>query len=100
MRWKIASDGQTAGDGSLVSTGQAYHLVLVHRSGTLELYVDGALDYSVGSGAWIADVGDFRFGGVRDTSDNVTGRLDQIALYDSALSLSRIQAHHDAGSGA
>jgi len=83
-----------------LNAGEAYHLVGTFDGTTLRAYVNGtqeATTYSftgaVNDGATV-----LRFGRHGNLSGSYwDGRIDEVAIYDSALSSTRVQAHYDAG---
>lgn len=62
---------------------QWQHLVLVRAKGTLRVYLNGALELQAGGHA---AAGEFFFGGRSDNDSNWEGRLDEVAVFDRALS--------------
>ena len=84
-----------------VSAGAAHHLVGTFDGSVIRMYVDGAevagspvthtaaLVHSTNTLA----VGDDTFG------DPFTGKIDEVAIYPTALSAGRVVAHYSAGSG-
>ena len=102
-----ATGFQTAGSAASVVDGEWHHLVAVlDRSANLDLYLDGTLedsaDISAGSGEDVQTPWPFLIGAYAG-SDGTTpflffpGTLDEVAVYDTALSAARIAAHYDAG---
>jgi hypothetical protein len=79
------------------------HVVLTHTPGAaLRVYVDGELSDQVAvTGVPDTNAAPFVFGGVDPaafpTFDGMTGRLDEVALYPTALAPARIREHYRAG---
>jgi YD repeat-containing protein len=86
-----------------LSAGTPYHYVLTYDGATLSAYLNGALVASTtksGAGPVLASALPVMVG--RDpaySSDFFPGTLDEVAVYGTALSSSRVQAHFGAGSG-
>jgi len=86
---------------TFVGDNQWHHVVFQFDNSASEyrLYVDGALDNSLSaagqdrSGSGPISLGYFA------SAFQYAGNLDEIALYDSVLSLSDIQAHYNSGAG-
>ena len=74
-----------------------HHLVFVRRGIRLQLFVDGATKPTVSGEAAItcpAGCPRFCFGGRGDGVANLRGRLDEIAVFDRALSPSEFRMHY------
>lgn len=77
-----------------------HHLVLVvHGDGTASLYIDGAYDGGVTAAGTTGSAGALRVGMQTDGSLPLGEHVDEVALYDTALSAARILAHYSAGIG-
>ncbi len=75
--------------------GQWYHFGAVRQSGVLRLYVDGNLKASAteASATDLTNDALLRFGSLSPASlQSMNGSLDEIRLYDSALTESEVQA--------
>ncbi|MFH1725968.1 MAG: LamG domain-containing protein, partial [Elusimicrobiota bacterium] len=91
-----ANDLQTS---KTLENGRWYHLVVTYSGSVTKLYVDGANVGSRNSGAinlqnTFTRIGDYRDGfyGAFD------GLIDEVSMYDRALSAAEIQTVHEAGS--
>lgn len=77
------------------------HLVVTYDGATLTTYVNGVNALSSNKGkALVAASGPFVWGGLPNTGDtnsDFAGDLDELAIYDKALSAVRVEAHHIAG---
>lgn len=97
-----------------IRTGEVYHVVAVldgsreDTSGQLILYVNGTeVGRADGAGTLYAHGSDVRIGqGNNRTHEDVTGdigsfdgALDELAVYNTALSAARVLAHYQAGTG-
>jgi len=94
-----------------VQAGETYHVVAVYNgnaqtNGTISLYVNGVLAQSTnGVGLLYAHTGDNEIGrgnnllhtGDSGQSANYDGVLDDLSLYDSALSSGSVLQHYEAG---
>ena len=87
-----------------VAAGSTYHVVGTYDGANLRIYVNGGLQATV---ARSGTVYDSSFGGVLAgggwgtlPSPAFKGRLDEIAIYPSALSASTVQQHYTAGTTA
>src|SRR5205814_1444775 len=86
-----------------VTSGQWHHVVAIYRSnGLCEIWVDGVLRASATINFTISTNGRswklanaYEYGGGADTAA-FSGKLSEAALYWSALSSTRIQAHYQA----
>lgn len=75
-----------------------YHVVATYDGSELRLYVNGALDASTdATGNLIAHSHPVVIGRRPDGARYWHGRIDEVAIYDQALSAARIAAHHAAG---
>lgn len=97
------TDGTGVVDSTIrIDDDQVHHVVAVREAGgALKIYIDG-VDRTSGasSGTWTPTRGRVRIARRVETPagwDAVIGVLDELALYGSALSLARIQAHNTAG---
>lgn len=81
------------------TTGQTYHVVATHDGLTLNLYVNGVL-WASGPcvGLQDADRG-IIIGNAANNSNNPDLVIDEVAWYNTALSLTRVQAHYVRGGG-
>jgi len=79
----------------VLATGTTYHVAVTKSGTTASLYIDGALDRSSSKfGDTIATNDRPVRIAMRDGSKPLGGRIDEVAIYDHALPVSRIQAHH------
>lgn len=80
--------------------GQPHHILGTYDGSNLRIYVDGAEVASLAASGSLssgASVG-YRFGSrFASPSSPFSGTLDEIAIYDHALSSERVLAHYDAG---
>lgn len=82
-----------------VVVGQVYHAVGTFDGNTLRLYVNGVL-WASGSCVGLQDTSrGIAIGNVTNNSNNPDLDLDEVAWYNSQLSLTRIQAHYQVGAG-
>ena len=99
-----SSYGPYAVSTTTVAAGSTYHVVGTYDGASLRIYVNGGLQATVArSGA----VNDSSYGGALAgggwgtlPSPAFKGRLDEIAIYPSALSASTVQQHYTAGTTA
>ncbi|MEU8677913.1 LamG-like jellyroll fold domain-containing protein [Streptomyces sp. NPDC048560] len=78
--------------------GRWYHLVGVRSGGQIKLYVDGELAATVAAGAADVSTGALSVGRARWSGGNVdfwNGSIDQVRVYDKALSDQEVTALHD-----
>lgn len=88
---EVSSDTTTKVTASALSTTTWHHIVVTHGTGVLKLYVDGAFMWSV----TVTDETPrtaVRLG----TGAGTTWYAQEVALYRSALSATRVKAHYDA----
>ena len=84
-------------------TSGVHHFVITRQPGVgWKLYVDGALASSTTDAGTFGVSADLRigFGDTPYTTRNFTGRIDEVAVYNGALSASRILAHYQAAQAA
>jgi hypothetical protein len=75
-----------------------YHIAMTYDNASLKLYVNGALDGSVAASGPIAPTTEpLRIGGAGSGSWFFNGRVDEVSLYERALSLAELQAIFNAG---
>lgn len=82
-----------------LNNGVRHHVVAVYNGTDLRLYVDGLLDGTpvAQTGNLANSSGDLHIA-VRDLlSEPYTGVIDEVAVYTTALSATRVAAHHAAG---
>lgn len=87
-----------------LSTGTTYHVAATFDSGTVKLYINGALDQTFTSKTLTQTSGTSLLVGVSTGSNGgatrtfwFDGREDEFAYYGTALSGARILAHYNAG---
>jgi hypothetical protein len=77
-----------------LATGTTYHAVGTYDGSVMRLYVNGSQVATKTVGALTLNTSAGVFTGRTDTAGGVS--VDELALYPSALSASRVQAHYDA----
>lgn len=89
-----------SGTASIVD-GQWHHLAVTRASsgGNCTLYVDGVSQGSSMGSPSVTDLDYVTFGVGDNSTARFQGNAAYIALYDTALSPTRVLAHHDAGFG-
>ena len=107
----LRSDGKVVAgvgnpDVSIVSSAGGYnngnwHHVVFTRTkttGALQLYVDGVLAGSAtGNTASLTSPANINFGRIQSGSNYFLGSLDEVAVYNTALSGSTVTSHYNAG---
>jgi hypothetical protein len=85
---------------TLLQTNTWYHVAMTYDTAELRLYVNGALENSMPVTAPIArTTGPLRFGGYGGVDPHtLQGLIDEVSLYDRALSSGDVQAIYAAGS--
>jgi Concanavalin A-like lectin/glucanases superfamily/Polysaccharide lyase len=79
--------------------GKWHHVVATKSGSTIKMYVDGVQDSSGGTNATCENTATaFRVGCSAEGSEHLTGGVDEIAVYATALSEARIKAHFEAAS--
>ena len=77
-----------------------YHVGMTYDGASLKLYVNGSLDGIVAASGPITVTSEpLRIGGPSSGPWSFNGRVDEVSLYDRALSSSEIQAIYNAGAG-
>jgi hypothetical protein len=87
---------------SLPGVGTTYHVVATYDGTTLSLYVNGSLANSTTATVNLG-TGSPMDGAIGEASDGTlvncfSGVIDEVAIYNTALSATRIAAHYTAGS--
>src|SRR5919204_489335 len=86
--------------GGVVTAGSWYHLVGTYDGSTQRLYVNRALVASQAPTGNVDTVGgDFRIGTTRAT-EFFNGTIDDVAVYNKALTPAQVEAHYEAGAQA
>ena len=104
----IHTGGANVVTGVSANNGAWHHIVVTWRGsdGQTRLYKDGAQAWSgtLSSGSSIANGGAMVLGQEQDTvgggfapAQAFLGNLDEVAVYSTVLSATRVQAHYDAG---
>ena len=79
----------------VLATGATYHVAVTKSGTTVSLFIDGELDRSSPNFTGTIATNDRAVRiGMRDGSKPLGGRIDEVAIYDHALPLSRVRAHH------
>ena len=75
-----------------------HHVVAIYDGKMIKQYIDGKLDASVAGGGKIAsqDV-EFRVGQAQTGLPSMTGKIDEVAVYDRALDLDEIKSDMENG---
>jgi hypothetical protein len=85
---------------TVVQTNTWYHVAMTYDNTTLRLYVNGNLDGSMALPGPVPTTTDtFLIGGNGQSAWTLMGRVDEVSLYQRALSGSEIQSIYIAGSG-
>jgi hypothetical protein len=92
--WQSGGSAQVVSSSAL-SLNTTYHVVGTYDGSVMRLYVNGTLVASKTVGALTLNTTSSVFTGRTDTAGPVT--VDELALYPSALSATRVQAHYSAG---
>jgi hypothetical protein len=102
--WAIAnsSPGWVSIDtGYAVPANQWLHVALTYDGSVIKTYVNGALVHSLAGSGPIGDAhasqNDFRIGGRQAIPDYFAGRVDELGVYNTALSAADIQELYYAG---
>ena len=78
---------------AVLPVGTVHHVAVTKTGSTVRLYVDGSLNATKTLAGSIATHGRPLRIGMRDGSKPFGGTIDEVAIYDRALSSTRIQAH-------
>jgi hypothetical protein len=88
---------QLSASSSAISDGVWTHVAGTYDGANLKVYINGVLDVTTASAtACTADNYLIITGAKWDTGDAFKGDLDEVAIYSTALSATRIAAHYDA----
>lgn len=99
------SGGSNAGcsGATTLVNGVTYHVAFTYDGTTIRVYVNGVLDGSTAFAGPLAvktarmAIGVLRAGGGSPVTWPMDGRIDEVAIYGTALSASRLYAHYLAG---
>jgi hypothetical protein len=81
-----------------VAAGRVYHVVGTYGAGVQRLYVDGVQVASASlSGAITANANDLTIASWGGTKERFDGTIDEVAVYRTVLTASRVAAHTTAG---
>lgn len=100
MKMNIGSASNHLATGSTYNDGDPHHIVFVVDGANSKIYVDGVQDTNVVNVAAIAWSTGPVYIGSRHGIVAYDGWIDEIAMYDYALSEARIIAHYEIGTGA
>jgi hypothetical protein len=95
---RAASGSDYAGSqntSTALQLGRWYHVVATYDGSTMKVYLNGVLQESIASSRSLANTAQAMT--VGGTGDPFAGRIDEVAIYGTALSLTRVQAHYNAG---
>ncbi len=99
-----SSNGQAWEDsGFVVETGKTYHMVMTYDGSAVRGYVNGNLVYENSAdvgGDLVAADGNLCVGSRNGDDRFTTGRIDEPAIYDRALTAAEIEEHYNKGVGA
>ena len=84
--------------GYVAPLNQWTHIAVTYDSGTIKTYANGSLVHTFSGSGSIGDVltgqNDFRIGGRQVISQHFQGRIDEVRVYNRALSASEIGWFH------
>ena len=84
-----------------IVAGQTYHVVGTYDGSNVRLYVNGSEVAALSlTGAITTSGNDLTIGSWNGSVELLRGTIDDVAVYSTALSASRVLAHRDAGLGA
>ena len=88
--------------GYIAPQDQWTHIALVYDAGVIRTYANGALVHTYAGSGSIGDVqpieNDFRIGGRQDGIQYFSGLIDEVEIFNRALSAAEIQSIYSAGS--
>jgi hypothetical protein len=96
---RVGVNGQTSCNGThTIAVGTPSELAFTHDGTTLKLYVNGQLDATctVAPPNWASVTQPWLFGMRNDNSFGMQGRMEDVAIYPSALSAQALQIHYNA----
>jgi hypothetical protein len=87
-------------DSSNLSLNTWHHVVGTYDGATMKLYVDGSQKASAAqTGAVTQSSNALTLSSLSGSSEFFNGRLDEVAIYNRALSATEVQTHYTAGQG-
>ena len=96
--WNNGSAGsEETGFGTALTPGAWRHVTFVNNGGTLSAYVDGALSGTPISSTPQCFGGDVEIGGWTANSNYINGKMDDVRIYNRALSPTEIQQLYKLG---
>ncbi|MBX3233105.1 MAG: LamG domain-containing protein [Labilithrix sp.] len=94
----VDGGGVKAQHSGSVPMGRAVHVVARYDGATMSLFVDGRMEAETADARLAAKKsGPFFIGGDGSGLESLDGEIDEVAIYDKALSVERIRAHYAAG---
>jgi hypothetical protein len=96
-RWQADLNGATTVNGAAATTNTTYYLAATYDGTQLRLYVNGSLAGGPTTVTANLAYGTALIGSFNASSEFCTGRIDEPAIYSTALSATRILAHYNAG---
>ena len=94
--WKSGSERELATAGGLLAAGTWSHVVATYDGTTMRIYVNGRSRASLALAAPVDVSTRELYFGASINYDWLAARVDEVAVYRSALSAARVQAHFDA----
>lgn len=95
-RWGNGSQSNVVGT-TATAVGTWYYVVATYDGSTLRLYVNGSLEASAASSVSMSDTtAPLRIAASAGGGSNFNGTIDDVAIYNVALTAAQIQAHYDA----
>ena len=95
-RWGAGNQDSFASS-TATQTGRWYHLVGTYDGTSMRLYIDGALEATRTSSASMGNTTvPLRIARSADAASYFDGTIDEVAIYNSALTGGQIQSHYDA----
>ncbi|MGH1432517.1 MAG: DUF6701 domain-containing protein [Neptuniibacter sp.] len=92
----VGNDYNNTKSNTAINDGDWHHIVLTRNAtdGAYQIFIDGSLDKS-GTGG-IGDIGNSfdLLGKIKSSSDELEGLLDEVLIFDEALSLAQVTAIH------
>ncbi|HEX5016502.1 MAG TPA: LamG domain-containing protein [Actinomycetes bacterium] len=92
---------EAAHTGDVFTAGQPYHVAVTKNGSTTKLYVNGVDQTILGTNNTVGSSGDtWRIGEHNSGGELFDGVIDEVAIYNTALSAARVKAHYDVGASA
>ena len=95
--WRTTADSFYTRDGSItLNPNTWYHIAYVYDGSTIKCYINGAVDFSKSSsGTIVAPLTQAIGAGYWDNREYFYGSIDEVCIYNRALTVEEIKSHYE-----